>query len=96
MLALMPQVGPGFWLLAGVGAPSHVYHAPSISSPVQSGAGGMAGAVWLEERLSSLLILWRSTHAESGLCGCGGSVSSRSVCLLDGRVLVFPGYSPTF
>ena len=52
------------------------------SSPVNEveDPGGIAGTVWLEERLSvceRLLIVWRwtcSTHAGSGLCGCGGGV----------------------
>ena len=49
------------------------------SSPVQSVSSGMAGTIW-RERLSvceRLLIVWRwicSTHAGSGLCGCGGGV----------------------
>ena len=51
-------------------------------SPVQSvneveDPGGIAGTVWLEERLSVLLIVWRwtcSTHAGSGWCDCCGGV----------------------
>ena len=48
---------------------------------------GMAGTVLLEERLSvceRLLIVWKwicSTHAGSGLCGCGG-MSLMYGCLL--------------
>ena len=42
--------------------------------------GGMAGTVWLEEKLSvceRLLIVWRwtcSIHTGSGLCVCVGGV----------------------
>ena len=76
----------------GVGEPSlgvslDLCHAPSIglaeafqSGSVMEDPGGMAGTVWLVERLSvceMLLIVWRwicSTHAGSGLCGCCGDV----------------------
>ena len=58
---------------------------PSIL--VQS--GGMAGTIWLEEKLSvceRLMNVWRwicSTHAGSELCGCGGgNVNDVIVCLL--------------
>ena len=53
--------------------PLTFYHAPSIGSPVQSvneveDTSGMAGTVWLEERLL-VLILWRWTCSIHRLCG---------------------------
>ena len=58
------------------------------SSPVQSvnemeDPGGIAGTIWLEERLSvcERWLRWTcSTNAGSGLCGCGGGVVL--LCLL--------------
>ena len=82
-------IGAGFeassqaWLSGAVHCLRALWHVRAplplrSSSPVQSGGGGVAGTVWLEERRERLLIVWRwtcSTHAGSG----GGVVGRHCV-----------------
>ena len=66
------------WPFTFVTPPPLAWQGPSIlvqSVKEMEDPGGMAGTVWLEERLSvceRLLRLICSTHAGSGLCVCDG------------------------
>ena len=129
MLALKPQVRPGFLELALFAGPVDVVQVgvdtPTLDvtfdllpsplhwpgrgppSPVQSvneaeDPGGMAGTVWLKERLSvceRLLNVWRwtcSTHAGSFLENGPGSLRNRMVLLRACSCPSLPAQLPVY